>query len=132
GNQPAGAVAGQVLGPAVPVRVEDGFHNLVATSSASVPLAIASGPGGAILGGTTTVAATHGIATFGDLTLSKYGSYQLSASASGLMSATSSSFTITAVALQTDPTHPTQTALAVGGPTGHHPTVFHPPGRAGT
>jgi hypothetical protein len=131
GQQPTGAVAGQVLGPAVTVQVEDQFNNVVTTSSASVILAIASGPSGAILGGTTTLAATHGIAIFRDLTLSNYGSYQLWASASGLMSATSSSFNITAVALQTDPTDPTKTALAVGGTTGNDTIVFNPGGGSG-
>src|SRR5262249_45991333 len=123
---------GQVLSPAVTVQVEDQFHNLVTASSASVTLAIASGPSGATLGGTTTVQATNGIATFGDLTLSNYGSYQLSASASGLMPATPSSFKITAVALQTDPTDPTKTALAVGGTTGNDTIVFNPGGGSGT
>jgi Ca2+-binding RTX toxin-like protein len=132
GQQPTAAVAGVAINPAVTVQVEDQFSNVVTSSSTSVTLAIFSGPSGAVLGGTTTVAAGTGIATFSDLTLSKYGSYQLSASAAGLTSATSSSFNITAVALQTDPTDPTKTALVVGSTTGNDTIVFNPGGGSGT
>jgi hypothetical protein len=52
-----------------------------------------STPGG--VGGTTTVAAVNGIATFSNLVFTTAGSYTLTAGSSGLTSATSNSFTIT-------------------------------------
>src|SRR5256885_10806062 len=56
-----------------------------------------SDPGGSTLGGTTTVAAVNGVASFSPLTLDKTGTgYWLTASATGLNPATSSAFTITA------------------------------------
>jgi hypothetical protein len=125
------AVAGQTLSP-LTVKVEDQFGNVVTSSSTSVALAIASGPSGAILGGTTTEAAVNGIATFSDLTLSKYGSYQLAASTPSLMGSTSTAFNITAVALETDPVDPSKTALFVGGTTGADTITIKPADANGT
>src|SRR5207253_7021488 len=52
--------------------------------------------GGSTLGGTTTVAAANGVASFSPLTLDKTGtSYALTATAAGLNQATSSGFNIT-------------------------------------
>src|SRR5207245_6778784 len=53
-------------------------------------------PGGATLGGTTTVAAVNGVASFSPLTLDKTGTgYALTATAAGLNPATSGGFNIT-------------------------------------
>src|SRR5256886_12415344 len=55
-----------------------------------------SNPGGATLGGTTTVAAVNGVASFSPLTLDKTGTgYALTATAAGLNPATSGGFNIT-------------------------------------
>src|SRR6266699_62684 len=52
---------------------------------------------GVTLGGTTTVAAVHGVATFGDLTVSKAGTgYWLTGSSTGLARAASDAFEVTA------------------------------------
>src|SRR5262249_55472784 len=74
GQQPSTAVAGQAISPAMTVRVVDAFNDLVPTDTSNVTLVIASNPGGAALGGTTTMAAVGGIATFNNVTLDKVAS----------------------------------------------------------
>jgi hypothetical protein len=87
---------GDVLNPAVVVRVEDANGNLV-SSEALVSLALGTNPSGAALVGTRTVTAVDGIATFGDLSIDKVGQgYRLEASSAQLTTATSSAFDITA------------------------------------
>jgi len=88
-TQPTNGTAGSPLA-AVVVKVEDTNGNLVTGSTASIT--ISSTPAG--VGGTTTVAAVGGIATFSNLVFSTAGSYTLTAASSGLTSATSNSFTI--------------------------------------
>jgi len=93
--QPSETVAGGIITPAVTVTILDGSNNAT-TSTANVTLAIGANPGGGTLGGTTTVAAINGTATFGDLTINKSGAgYTLLASSSSLFGATSNPFTIT-------------------------------------
>ena len=98
--QPANAEAKASISPAVKVQVQDAGGNLVTTATNSITLAIGTNPGGATLAGTLTVAAVGGEATFSGISIDKAGSgYTLVASASGLSSATSSAFNITAAAL---------------------------------
>ena len=60
-------------------------------------LALANNPASATLGGTLTVTAVGGVATFSGLTLDKPGSgYTLTATNDGLTSATSATFAVTA------------------------------------
>jgi autotransporter-associated beta strand protein len=92
GTQPSNATAGAAFSPSIVVDVEDQFGNIVTSNSSSVTLAVASGPGSA--GGTLTVAASGGVATFGNVNIDTAGSYTLSASDGGLTSATSNSFTV--------------------------------------
>ncbi len=92
---PTSAVAGAAFAPVVQVGLLDAFGN-PASGAPLVSLAIASGPAGAALSGTAQVSAAMGVARFPGLSLDKAGSYTLSASASGVSSATSSSFTVTA------------------------------------
>ena len=80
--------------PAVTVQVEDADGNLLATDNSSVTLTIATGPNGGNLGGTVTVAAVDGVATFSNLSLTTAGPYTLTASDALLTVATSNSFTI--------------------------------------
>src|SRR5262249_34231254 len=95
---PASVTAGSDFGLAA--AAEDAQGNVVTTFAGSVTLALASNPGGSTLGGTLTLTATQGVATFSGLTLDKAGSgYTLQASSSGLTSATSSPFDVTSVAL---------------------------------
>ena len=62
-------------------------------------MALANNPTGATLGGTLSVTASHGVATFSGLTLTKAASgYTLQVSSSGLSGATSSAITVTPAA----------------------------------
>jgi hypothetical protein len=93
--QPSDTSAGGIITPAVSVAILDGSNNAT-SSTASVTLAIGTNPGAGTLGGTTTVAAINGTATFPDLSINKSGSgYTLLASSSSLVGATSNSFAIT-------------------------------------
>jgi len=95
--QPSAVNATWVMSPAVQVTVHDVVGNPVTTATNSVTLAITSGTGTsvAVLGGTLTVAAVGGVATFSDLTVDKVDtSYTLTATATGLTSATSSAFAV--------------------------------------
>src|SRR5213079_1186453 len=93
--QPSNTVAGAAISPAVQVTALDPAGNLVPTFTGNVTVALGNNPGGSTLGGTTTVAAVGGVVTFSDLTLDKTApGYWLTAT--GLGSATSSSFNIIA------------------------------------
>jgi hypothetical protein len=94
GTQPVTTTAGSSF--SVSVLVQDVDGNTVPASSASVHLTL-NAANGAVLGGTTTVAAVNGVATFSGLSITKAGTgYTLTASSSPLTSATSNSFSITA------------------------------------
>ena len=96
-QQPGNSVAGAALSPAVTVQIVDADGNLVSTGDAQVTIAIASNSGASSLGGTLTVNASGGIATFSDLTLNKVGTgYTLAATSTALTTATSNSFDVTA------------------------------------
>jgi RHS repeat-associated protein len=90
-TQPVNGTAGNPLANVV-VQVQDTTGNVVTSSNASIT--ISSTPTG--VGGTTTVAAVGGVATFSNLVFTATGSYTLTAASSGLTSATSNSFTISA------------------------------------
>ncbi len=113
-QQPTTVVAGQVISPSPTVRIRDGAGNTVTTATSAVTLALAANPGGSTLGGTTTVNAVSGVATFGTLTLNRTGTgYTLAASSGALTGATSSAFNVTP------------------GPPRHWPSPrSRPPGRA--
>ncbi len=99
GTQPSSTMAGAVITPAVTALIEDANGNVV-SSTANVTIAIGTNPGGGVLGGTLTVAAAAGTATFSNLTISKGGAgYVLTATSSGLTSAASSAFNVTATKL---------------------------------
>src|SRR5438132_12280365 len=96
--EPTTTTAGTALAPALQVRALDAAENLVPTFTGNVTVAFGGTSGeGSTLGGTTTVAAVNGVATFGDLTVSQTGTgYWLTASATGLARAASSVFDVTA------------------------------------
>ena len=84
----------------------DSYGNTATTFNGDVTLVLASNPTGATLGGTLTVAAVNGVATFSNLTIDKPGSgYTLTATSTGLTSATSFSFDVVAdhLAMTTQP-----------------------------
>ena len=66
--------AGGVMTPPVTVSIYDALGDLVTTATTSVTLAIGANGSGAVLSGTTTVAAVAGVATFSSLSVSKPGS----------------------------------------------------------
>jgi parallel beta-helix repeat protein len=77
------------------VRVEDQYGDIFAADNSSVAISFANSPTGATLGGTSSVTAQHGVATFNAFSLAKAGSYLLSFSNGSLPIATSNSFTVT-------------------------------------
>ncbi len=101
-TQPSAVVAGVAIAPAVTVRVRDGAGNTVSTATNAVTMAIGANPGTSTLGGTVTANAVAGVATFGTLSLNRSGvGYTLVASATGLTSATSNGFAVTAAGATT-------------------------------
>jgi uncharacterized delta-60 repeat protein len=93
---PSTAVAGSTISPAITVDVEDANGILVTTDTSTVTLSIGIGPIGARIGGTTSVVAVDGVATFTDITLSLAGNYALTAINGALTSATSSTIAASA------------------------------------
>jgi hypothetical protein len=96
--QPTNTVAGSAIDSpgGVQVSVQDAGGNTVTTNTASITVAIGTNPGGGTLSGTTTLSAVNGVATFSNLSINRTGTgYTLTASATGLTSATSSTFNLT-------------------------------------
>ena len=98
--QPNTTVVAMGFTPAVTVAGLDPGGNIDTSYRGAVTIALGTNPGNATLSGTTTVTAVAGIATFAGVSLDKAGAgYTLTASASGLSSATSGAFTVLAQAL---------------------------------
>jgi uncharacterized delta-60 repeat protein len=97
-QQPPGSVAAGT-GFGLQAAIEDSYGNVVTSATNTVTVALANNPGGAALGGTLTVTASQGLASFSGLTLTTAATgYTLSASSSGLSGATSSAITVTPAA----------------------------------
>jgi hypothetical protein len=118
GNTPAGAAfAAQPV-----VQAEDDIGNVDTTFSGPITLAIKSGTGtaGATLGGTLTVNAVNGVATFSGLSINRVGqNYQLIATSGALNStptSDSAAFNITADRLVFSPS-PSNSTAGVAFPT---------------
>lgn len=94
-QQPGSTSAHSIISSVI-VDVEDSGGSVVTTDSSNVTISVASGPG--TLGGTLTVAAVDGVATFSNLSLNTAGTYTLGAADGSLISATSDSFVISAAA----------------------------------
>lgn len=96
-QEPTATIVNNVISSII-VDVEDSNGNLVAGSSIPVSVRIANGTGskGATLGGTLTVNAVGGIATFSNLNINDVGNYTLAFSAPGMNAINSVSFKITA------------------------------------
>jgi Spherulation-specific family 4 len=96
-TQPGGGANGAAWSAQPAVSVEDSTGHVITNSTSSVTLAITSQPG---TGATLTcaanpVTATAGVASFAGCEITgKAGSYTLSATATGLTSATSAAFTV--------------------------------------
>ncbi len=93
--QPTNTTTGLVINPAIVVNAEDAQGNLTPSFTGAVTLSFATNPSSANLGGTVTVNAILGVATFTGMSVSAAGAgYSLSAEATGLTSATSSLFNV--------------------------------------
>jgi len=119
--QPSNSTAGVAIGGPPTVSVEDAGGNVVTTSSASITLAIGTNPGGGTLTCTTNpVTASSGVAAFSTCSINKSGTgYTLTATSSGLTTATSSTFNITAgtatqLAFTQEPSTPDTAGTAFG------------------
>jgi hypothetical protein len=96
---PTNAIAGVVIAPAITVTVQTAAGAAFPVNGTQVSIALTGPPAnGAALFGTTTATTTSGVATFGNLFVERAGTYTLTASSSGLTSAVSTSFTISAAA----------------------------------
>ncbi|MDH4348385.1 MAG: Ig-like domain repeat protein, partial [Gemmatimonadota bacterium] len=98
GVQPSDVTAGNSITPAVEVRIEDAFGNLVTSATDAVTVSIASDPNGSgtsTLTGTIPVNASGGIAKFSDLAIDLTGNgFTLQASSGSLTAATSAAFNV--------------------------------------
>jgi len=92
---PAFAATGVVMSPAVQVAARDLAANATPAYAGDITIAIGTNPGSGSLAGTVTHTASGGVASFGDLAIDLPGiGYTLSATASGLATATSTSFDV--------------------------------------
>jgi len=95
---PQATPAGQTMS-ALSVAALDATGAVVTTFSGAITVLIGINPSGGTLSGSSTVNAVSGVATFATLSIDKAGSgYTLQATSSGLTSATSQGFSITATA----------------------------------
>ncbi|CAN5389029.1 hypothetical protein BH09GEM1_BH09GEM1_38870 [soil metagenome] len=92
-TQPGGAQTGSVFPVQPVVQVRNAVNGTVSGATTAITATL-NGAGGT-LGGTTTVSAVDGVATFTDLVVNGAGSYTITFSGGGLTSATSASITIT-------------------------------------
>ncbi len=95
GQQPTDAVAGKSITPPVTVQIQDSLGNAVHRAGLTVTVTanlLAQLPHAAP--GVSSPTDANGVATFGSLTLTQVGTYQLVASAGGAVSAQSNSFHI--------------------------------------
>ncbi len=94
---PASVTAGSSFG--LQATIEDQYGNVETGDSATLTVALASNPGGATLGGTTSVAASQGVASFSGLSLTIAATgYTLQAASTGLTPSTTGAITVSAAA----------------------------------
>src|SRR5207249_1348985 len=94
--QPVSTTAGAAIAPAVQVTAQDGLGNTVPSFTGTVTVALGNNPVAGTLTGTTTVAATNGVASFASLSIDRAGSgYTLTAAATGATTGSSAAFSIT-------------------------------------
>ena len=97
GQLPTSALAGVAISPAVTVKLEDAFNNVLTNDSTDrVTVSLGTNPSAGTLSGTTTATVSAGVATFGNLSINLAGTgYTLSASSpAATTGATSSTFNI--------------------------------------
>lgn len=127
--QPSNTQAGSTITPSPKVTIQDAAGNTVTSASNSVTLAIGTNPSAGTLSGTLTVAAANGVATFNGLSINNVGTgYTLSATSTGLTSATSNTFNITGGALSISTT---DSLIGIGRSIGGTVTLPSPAGPGG-
>ncbi len=90
---PASVTAGAAI--SVKISAEDQFGNVATAFTGSVTAALANNPSGTTLGGTLTVSAVKGVASFTTLAVDLVGTgYTLQATTTGLPAAVTSSFNV--------------------------------------
>ena len=96
-QQPSNTTVGTAISPAVTVQIQDADGNLVTSDTRTVTLT--KNVCGGTLGGTTSLAAVGGVATFSNLTISAVGTgcTLTAASTPSLTTDTSSAFNVTAL-----------------------------------
>src|SRR6266550_4402280 len=92
--QPGSAAQQTLITPAVRVQLLDATGNVVTGATDSVTIGISSNPDGGTLSGTTTVAASNGVAIFSNLSIDRAGIYTLMARAAGFSPAYSLGFNV--------------------------------------
>jgi hypothetical protein len=96
-TQPGNGVAGSPLSTQPVVTAVDNDGNPDPNFNGAVTLTINNNPGGGTLGGTTTVNAVNGVATFTNVSIDQPGmGYTLDANSPGLTGTTSAPFNVTA------------------------------------
>jgi len=96
--QPTGTPRGAAISPPLSVAAHDAGGHLVTDYTGAVTMSIGNNPSCATLGGTKTVAAVNGVATFGDLSIDRAGNaYTLVARAAGLTEIATQAFNVTGV-----------------------------------
>ena len=133
-QQPTNAAVDAPITPAPTVAVQDASGTTVTSSNASVTVALASGSPAGTLGGTKTVNAVNGVATFPGLSIDTVNSnYRLAASSGSLTGATSNAFntarraTSTTVSCFPNPTNLNQTTKCTATVTDTSPDTASTP-----
>jgi hypothetical protein len=120
---PASVVVNSAFG--VTVAVEDTYGNVVTNAGNTVKVAFANNPTGAKLGGTLSVKANQGVASFSGLTINKVGTgYTLQLSSTGLTGAVTNAINVTKTApsialpakIRADKPDPSLDVLLIEGP----------------
>jgi len=94
-TSPSGATGGTVFVTQPVVAIQDAGGNTVTSSTASVSLTITTPAGATLTCTANPKSAVSGVASFAGCKIDKAGTYTLTATASGLTTAISTSFTIT-------------------------------------
>ncbi len=95
-QQPSDTASGATMNPPVTVQLRDGSGNPLHTAGVPVALQANVVTQRQLGGSTSQTTDANGLATFANLTISQAGSYTLQATSSGLTSATSHTFKISA------------------------------------
>ena len=94
--QPSNTQTATAISPAVQVTARDAYGNTATSFNGSMSMAIGRNPSGGTLSGTTTVTATNGVGTFGNLQIDRAGNgYTLTVSGSGVTGSESAQFNVT-------------------------------------